>query len=167
MSETTIDEVFEVAAEQVDIERNDADHEVPNHAEAIVNSRVGDLLMTIQNIEMALTNDDIEEGDERIDEVLQEDVVDIILALGAFSAERDLDIGPAIEERLEEIENLREFESRLDDCAGDEEVVEALEETMGEDIRDNPMVQEMVDTGVSVGDNVDNDDYDGDERGVY
>jgi hypothetical protein len=167
MSDLTVADVFEIAAEQVEIEHGNSDHDIPNHAETIVNTRVADLLRTVKNTEMAIENDEVEEGDSRINEALEADVVDIILALGAFSAERDLDIQPALENRIEEIENFREFEERLEEAEDDEEIVEALEETMGEDMRDNPMVQEAMETGVSIGDNVDNEDYDGEERGVY
>lgn len=167
MDELTIDDVMAFAGEQVDIESENADHDMPNHAETILNSRVADLLHTVENIEMAASEGNIDgTDDERALEALQADVVDIILAVGAFVSERDLDITTALNDRIEEIDSLREFESRLDECETDEEIVDALEETMGEDMKDHPMVQQM-ESGVETGDNVDMENYDGDQRGVY
>jgi len=186
MDELTVGNVFKFAAEQVEIESEDASHEIPKHAETIVNTRVADMLRTVKNIEMAVENDEIDSADdERAKDALQADVVDVLLALGAFVSERDLDIETELRDRIDEIESLREFEARLDECESDEEIVDALEDTMGEDIENHPMVQQMQ-SGVETGDNVDMDDYpsdgsvrdpsrddeasprrDGDQRGVY
>lgn len=150
--ESTLAEVMEFTAEQVEREDDEFEDDMPNHAGVLINQRASELLNTLANIEVAEEMDDVRDPteDEKRD-ALAEGAVDILLALGALAYEQDLDISSAYHERKELMEAIAEAETQEEMMAailGDEDI--DLEAMMGGG-------------NVEVGDNVDADDYEHDD----
>jgi hypothetical protein len=157
----TFAEMMDFAAERVADEIEDFPGEVPNHAPSLLVADMGNLHGTVMNIQMAEANEEMDDPeDEAIANALEEDVVDILLALGALAAEYDLDVASAFEERKEMMENHAALEDALSEAETEEEQMAALEEHMDEDA----LAQMMGGMGMTPppepGDDVTADDYD-------
>lgn len=154
-----IEEVLDFASSAVEDEADDFDGDVPDHSARLIVSRATDLLQTTTNIDMAQASDAQDDpSDESITGALEEDAVDILLALGALQFEYDLDIATAFEERAQLIEDYMEFEAAVEDVETEEAAMEAFDEHMA-----HHMDEDLDMGGVHAGMNVDSEDYDHDE----
>lgn len=140
MSDTTDDEeltfaeMMEFASGRVETESEQFPGEVPDHAPSLLVSDIGALHGTLMNIQMAQSNDELEDpSEEQITAAIEEDVVDILFSLGALSREYDLDIASAFEDRIEQVRNYEALEEAMQNAEGQEEQMEALEEHMDEE----------------------------------
>lgn len=161
------EELFQFAADRAAGEDDDFDGSVPHHADRLIVSTAADLQKTLVNVEMTEASETADDPNEdAVRSALEEDVVDIMLAIGALKYEHDLDIATAFEERIEFMKEFREFEEAMREADDDEEQMEVMDELMTDEIAEH-MGHGMMAAGggVQPGDNVDNDDYDHDEEG--
>ncbi|WP_226041229.1 hypothetical protein [Natrinema sp. DC36] len=135
----TFAKIMDVAEITVENNREEFDGEMPDHGARLIVQRAADILGTQTNVELAEGMDQPFEDEER-KEGLEEDVIDVILAIGAFVHENDLDVESAFEERIELMEAYNEAED-----------MQAFMEEM--------FPEEMEEMGVDVGDNVDAEGY--------
>ena len=93
--------------------------------------------------------------------------MDIFLALGALTYEYDIDLSEAFEERQQLVHDYEAFEEAVDDAETEQEVVEAVDEYMTEEL-EQMMGGQMSALGgatpLEPGDNVDAEDYEHDEK---
>lgn len=153
-SELTFEEVMSGAEEHIEAEQEGFEGDIPKHAGRLLVQRAADLNGTLANIAIAQADEgEAEITDEEVAASLEEDVVEVILAIGALRYEYDLDIESAVTARLELMEAVRGAETQ-------EEVMRAM---MGdeefEEMMENPMMG-----GPEPGDDVSADDYDGEPR---
>lgn len=159
----TLAKAIEFASERAGEEVESFEGDVPEHAAGLVVSRASNLLSTTTNVKMAEANEqapDVEAED--ISKALAEDVVDIIMALGALDYEYDLDIAGTFEERMELIEAYKDFNDAIEDAESQEEMMNAVDEHMTEELEEvmgGGMGQPMG-SSPDIGDNVDAEDYD-------
>jgi hypothetical protein len=141
---------------------------VPNHAPGLIVGRASDLQTTVTNIEMAKAMETVEDPDEEaIQSAIEEDAVDILLALGTLAFEYDIDIAETFRQRVELIEDYRNFEDAMEEAESQEEMMDAIDEHMSEEL------DQMIGGGfggmggnlggVEAGTNVDAEDYDHEE----
>jgi hypothetical protein len=162
-TELTVEELFDFISDEAESAADEYDGEVPNHAASVLLSRVDDLHTTMRNIEMAEMIDGIDDPtDEEITQSIRDEVVNIVLSIGGLEYEYDLDLATAIDERLELIESVNAFEAAADEADSKEEMMEAMDEHLSDEL-----AEEMQRGDVAIGDNVDADDYEGDQRGFY
>jgi len=158
-------EMMEFAAGEVADEADSFEGDVPNHAGRLLSANVANLLQTITNIEMARAAENAPDPeDDQVTQAIEEDAVDILLALGALRYEYDLDLAAAFEERMEFIEDYKALEDALEDAETREEAMDAFDEHMDEDAEmPMPMGGMGGGGGIEAGVNVDAEDYDHEE----
>jgi len=164
---TTLAEALDAAAEMAATESDEFDGDVPEHAPSLVVSRAENLLETARNIEMMEASENVEDvPDEAKVEPIEHDVVDILLALGTLQHEKDgLDIPTAFRERMSLVEDYQAFEEAIADADSREEAMDAVDEHMTDALEDALGEDGMVQPPrVDVGENVDRENYDPDER---
>lgn len=169
-NDLTVAEAFEFFAERsATEEQNFADEnetDIPDHAEVLVADSATDLLKTVTSIEMAFEMADEGEdvAEDAMSDNLAEGVVDLLAAVGTLKHERGIDIAAAVEERIEFIKDYEAFEEAMEQAETEEEHMEAMDEYLTDELADEMgMGQQM--GGPTVGQNVDNEDYDHDEVG--
>ena len=156
MSDTEFDfsTAMEFAEAQVESEADEFAGELPMHSDRLVVSCAADLSQTVTNVKMRQASEVADDmDDEEIREAIKPNVVDLLMALGAVKYEYGLDVAAALEERVEFIEDFKTFESAMQDADSEQEMVEAIDEHMDDEIR------EQFDTTPQPGENVDADDY--------
>lgn len=170
--DVTVAEAFEFFAERsATEEQNFADENeknIPDHAEALVADSATDLLKTVTSIDMAFEMADEGEdvAEEAMAENLAESVVDLLAAVGTLKHERDIDIATAVEERMDFIRDFEAFEEAMENAETEEEHMDAMDEYLTDEIADEMgMAAPDQMGGPTIGDNVDNEDYDHDEVG--
>lgn len=149
------------AVERVETEMDEFPGEVPGHAESLLVADIGALHGTLMNVQMAQANEEMDDPDEdAIQNALESDVVDIILALGALKKEYDLDIVEAFEDRMEMIRTHEALQAAMESAESQEEQMAALEEHLGEDAIGQMMGGMGMAPPPEPGDDVTSDDYD-------
>lgn len=142
-------------AEQFEDER---DTEIPNHGGAVVIDEASSLLRTLTNVdmneEMADEDDDIDT--EAMNDEIESEVVDVLAALGVLQFERDIDIGAAVEERIEFVEQYEAFEDAMADAETDEEHMAVMDEHLTDEMAEKLGIEQPP----MVGESVDADGYD-------
>lgn len=169
IEEVTLSGAFEFASEMAGEEVDQFEGDVPKHAARLIAARSTDLMQSLINIEMAEASEKAQDPEqEQIQKVVVQDAVDIFLALGTLVYEYDIDIAEAFEERKSLIEDYKKFEDAISDAETEEEVLDAVDEYMTEEL------EAMMGGGMGAlggatplepGDNVDAEDYDHDETG--
>jgi hypothetical protein len=160
----TFEELFDFVNSRVEEESAEFSGDLPNHASSLLVSTANDILQTTTNVDIVRADEDADSPtDEDIANTLEEEVVDLLLALGSLQSEYDLDVSEALRERMSFVENYKEFQEKVEDVESEEKVMEIFEETM-----DESMEEVMGGMGIEAGDNVDDDDYEpeGVDRGV-
>lgn len=160
----SFEEMMAFAVGRVETEMDEFPGDVPEHADSLLVADIGALHGTLMNIQMAESNEEMDDPDEdAIQNALESDVVDIILAIGALSKEYDLNVAEAFEERMETIRSHEALQAAMADAETQEEQMAALEEHMGEDAMEQ-MMGGMMGGGMAPppepGDDVSDDDYD-------
>lgn len=162
----TFADMMEFGVENVEREVENFDGEMPDHAAKLIVSNAADLLQTVTNLEMEASHNGKDElSDEERKEPVEDDVVDILLAIAALKYERGLDIEGAFEDRIELVTSYLKMQEMLEDAETQEEAVRAIEEHMDEHAPDDADIPMDGIGGPSIepGDNVDSDDYDPDD----
>lgn len=157
----TFEEMMDFAVSRVEDEDAQFDGDLPNHAARLLSLDASELLEFVMEHEIAQAHEGVptEEHGERVTEAVEEQVVQILMTIGALKYEYDLDIESAFKEHMEFVEDYEKFEDDIEDMDGQAEIAEAFDEHMSEHADENPIRQ----GGVSPGDNVDSDDYDADD----
>lgn len=167
--EATLSEALAFASEMAGEEADKFAGEVPDHSARLISARATDLVQSLINIEMAEASEKAEDPtDEQIRDVVTDDAVDILLALGALVYEYDIDIAEAFEERKALIEDYKAFEDAVEDAETEKEVLDAVDEYMTEELEammGGQMGALNGATPLEPGDNVDADDYEHEETG--
>lgn len=157
-SDLTIVEMMEFIEDSVEDEIEGFEGEIPNHAARMLMNRVANLNQTLVNIEMARANEDRDDPtDETITDAIEQDIVDILLSIGAVRHEYDLDVAGAFVERMEFMQAFKDFEAAVEDAESNEEIMEAFDEHMPDEFD----MQDPSPT-IEAGTNVDAEDYDHD-----
>lgn len=169
---TDFAEMLQFAADQAASEDDDFAGTVPEHADRLIVSTAANLQKTLVNVEMTEASEQADDPNESaVQNALEEDVVDIILAIGALKYEYDLDIADALEERIEFMEDFQAFEEAMREAEDEEERMAVMDEYMTDEIAEKMGGgmggQQMMSGGMPIepGDNVDDEDYDHDEEG--
>lgn len=162
MSDLTFEAMMDFAVGRVEDEAENFEGDLPNHAARLLSLDASELLEFVMEHEIAQAHEEVptEEHDEHVTEAIEEQVVQILMTIGALKYEYDLDIETAFEERMEFVADYDAFESAMEDVETQTEAAEAFEEHMSDHAEENPMVGN---DGVEAGTNVDNDDYDADD----
>jgi NTP pyrophosphatase (non-canonical NTP hydrolase) len=158
--ELTLDDIIEFGAERIESELDGFDGDMPNHGAAMLASAATDLLQSVTNIR-------VEEADESADDpsadavahALEEDMVDVLLAVTAVAYEYDLDVSAAMRDRMQFVSDFEKMQSAVEDADSQTEMQAAVEEHMSD--HDQDMV--LPSDGITPGDNVDRDEYDPDD----
>lgn len=163
----TLEDAIEQAADLARQESDAFEGEVPDHAAGLLVKRAVDLQTTERNAAMARSNEQAAApSDEQVATSIEQDAVDIVLALGALQHEYpDLDIGQAFAERLETIQAYQDFQAAVEEAENEEEVMEAMDEHLDEELKEAMGAQMGGGPSIAPGDNVDNEDYDHEEEG--
>lgn len=163
-TERSLVEAIDFAEEKTQNEVDALDFDVPEHAEKLFLDLVNNLQQTLLNIEMRKQSEG-EVPEKSTKTAIEEDAVDIFFAFGSLQHEYDLDIGAAIEHRMDFVEDYWAFEDAAAEAEDDEEVMAAFEEHMAEHAEENPFAQmgEEETIGIEPGTNVDDDEYDHDD----
>lgn len=158
----TFEEMMEFGTERVADEMGRFEGDVPNHAAKLLTARTTDLLQTLSNIDMRRAHEEAPDPeDEEVKTAVEEDLVDILLAVSAVKYEFDVDIADAFEERMEFVADYKAMQKAMKDAETSEEAQEAIEAHMGEMAEgEMPMDGMQMQGGIEPGDNVDNEDYD-------
>lgn len=152
----TFAEMMDFVEEEVKEEKSNFSGEVPNHAAKLLVARSSEILTNMASIDMQNANEEKEDvGDDAFRGALEEGVVEVLLTVGALKHEYNLDIEEAFEERIQHVRDFKEFEEAMEEADGQEDVMEAFDEHMGEHAEESPFVEP--------GDNVDSDEYDADD----
>lgn len=169
VEEITLSEALAFSSEMAGKEVDQFSGDVPKHAARLITARSTDMMQTIINIEMARASERAKDPtDEQIQNALVEDAVDILLAIGTLVYEYDVDIPAAFAERKSLIEDYTKFEEAIENAETDEEIMDAVDEYMTEEL------ESMMDGGMGAlggaralepGDNADADDYEHEETG--
>jgi predicted RNase H-like HicB family nuclease len=164
----TFEEMMEFGTDRVEDETSEFEGNVPNHAAELLTARATDLLQTLSNIDMRRAHEEAPDPeDEEVKAAVEEDLVDILLAVSAVKYEFDLDIAAAFEKRMEFVADFQAMQEAMADAETPEEAQEAIEEHMGEMSEGGmpmPMdAMQMGGGGPEPGDNVDKEDYDPDD----
>lgn len=158
-TEIEFSEMMEFAAGQVEGEADAFDGDVPKHAGKLIAARATDLLQTLTNFQMNEAREGIEDpDDEKMRGAIEDDAVNILLAIGALTYEYDLDLAEAFAERMAFIKDYKKMEEALQNAETEEEAMEALDEHLPEDA-EMPM---QGGNGLEPGQNVDAEGYDAD-----
>lgn len=168
----TFAEIMEFAAEQIERETENVEAEVPDHGVELIVSNASSLLRAQTALEFENSQEeDIEDFEARPDDEqrkdLEEGVVELLLAIGALVEERDLDVEGAFRERRDFTEAYNDFQEAAQDAESHQEVVEAMEEHLGDKVDADAMMPQgqpmQMGGGIEPGDNVDADDYDAED----
>jgi hypothetical protein len=154
----TFEAIMEFATDQVESENDEFPGEFPKHAGTLLSTRANELLTTLTGIQVARAHEEADDpDDEEIQTAVAEDAVDILLALGALKFEYDLNIAEAFEERRDQILAFQNADSM-------EEMMETMMEAEGVNPEDIEMPAQPGMGGVEPepGDDVSDDDFDGD-----
>jgi len=138
------------------------DTELPNHGfETLVSnvSQIGESLADERMSDAA----GIEYDDDTTTKRLEGDVVDVLLSVATVAYEHDLAVADAFEERLRFMREWMAFEDALRDV--DDPSQSEVSELMDEHLSDESMEQ-YLDAGTDVGENVDMDMYNHDDTNV-
>lgn len=143
--------------------------EIPNHAETLVVSDATDLLKTVTSMDMAC--DMAEEGEDlpedEMAETLAEDVADLFASLATLQYERDLDIAEAVEDRIEFVEQVEQFQEAMNEAETEEEQMAAMDEHLTDELAEEMgMGQMQQPQPPEPGMNVDGEDYDHGQEGT-
>lgn len=167
--ELTLAEAFETASELAGEEVDSFDGDVPKHAPSLLAARATDLMQSLTNIQMAEASNKSEDPtDEQIEAVVEEDAVDIFMALGTLAYEYDIDIAGKFKERLDLIEDYKTFREAVEDAETQEEVIEAVDEHMTDELGEmmgGQMGALSGATPLEPGDNVDAEEYEHEDTG--
>jgi hypothetical protein len=159
-AELELREAIEFGVEQTEAEVDAQPVDVPEHGGRLLVGRATDAMQAIANIQMLREREDQEDPeDDYVKDKIEESLVDVLLAVGSIAYEYDLRVADAFERRKDFIEDFNNYEDALEDAETDQERVNAFEEHMSDHA-------EQMNQGpsVSVGDNVDEEDYDPDHR---
>lgn len=159
-------EVMEFGVEQVSGELEGIEGEVPQHADRLIVDRANDILRATTDFTIKDEREAIDgPSDDQKKDVLEEAVVDLLLAISALDYEYDLRIADAFERRKEFVEAFKEYEEALQDVETQEEAIEAFEEHMSEYAEEGQIPDAQLGGGpAEVGENVDAEDYDHDDK---
>jgi len=162
----TFDEIMEFGGERVEDEIEEFDGDVPDHTPQMLVSRATDLLQTLANFKMSRAHNEVPDpGDGEMKTAIEDDIVDVLMAISAVKDEHDLDIVSAFEEHMEFVRSYNSMQEDLQNAESSEDELEAVEEHMG-DIENAPVEMPIdgMGDGIEPGDNVDADEYDADEN---
>lgn len=163
----TFEEIMEFAEGQIGRELDQVDAEVPDHGAELVVTNASNLLKSQTALRFEESRAENEESFEARPEEerrkdLEEAVVEILLAIGALVHENDLDVADAFRERRDFTESFNAFQDEAADADTHEEIMEAADKHLDEEIGD---VQPVGGQPMSIepGDNVDDEDYDAED----
>lgn len=163
----TFEEMMAFGTDRVEDETSEFEGEVPNHAAELLTARATDLLQTLSNIDMRRAHEETPDPEEEeVRAAVEEDLVDILLAVSAVKYEFDLDIAQAFRNRMEFVSDYKAMQEAMAEAETPEEAQEAIDAHMGEMAEGGmpmPMDAMQMDGGPEPGDNVDKEDYDPDD----
>jgi hypothetical protein len=162
----SFNDAMDFLSERIQQEEAQFDEEVPDHAPALIVDEATALLQTATSIEMAheMAGEDDDVDEDGMMEALEEDAVNVITALAALQYEHGLDIATAVEDRMDFIEDYREFENAMEDAEGRDEQMEVMDELLTDEIAEELGMGEMGEAP-KIGESVDREGYDHDEEG--
>lgn len=135
MSELTLQEVLDFSHERAEKEIESFNGDIPKHAANLIVRRAADLLATVNNVRMVEANEDVDGySDEEIANNIQGAAVDLLMVFGTLEMEWDTDITDAFERRMETVNAYAEFEEAMQDAETEEEMIEAMDEHMSEEV---------------------------------
>jgi len=156
MSDIKLSEIIEFGASEVETEVEQFGGDVPDHAAELLLDRANDVLQFVARAQLEGMEED------KFKDMVEERLVDLLLAFGAMDFEHELEIAAAFERRKDFIEDYRTFEKESKEVSGQKELGELFEKHLGEHVDNAPMgaaVPDLPDIGVEAGDNVDNKEY--------
>lgn len=171
----TLDDAMQFGADSAEREADSFENEMPDHAAEMIASRATDLLQTQANNDMMRAAEGIDDPDDE-PTMVEEDAVDILMAVAALQYEYDIDIATAFQDRMDFMEDFRQFQQAMEDADSEQEKIEAMDEHLTDEIEERMGISapNSDDDGgfagnsgmgsVEPGDNVDGDDYDHDEE---
>ena len=131
-------EVIDFAVGEAEHGEEQFDGELPQHSGELVVREASDLLKTITQIDFTIADETKEDySDEEISGSLSNDVVDLIMAIGAVKHEYDLDIEGAVQTRMTIIEARKNSETQqefVDELMKDEKFEKMFREMQGDEM---------------------------------
>lgn len=164
--DVTLQEAMDFAAEMAEMEADEFDGPVPEHAAGLLVGRAADIVSLQQKFDMADASEAADgfDAETEADEMAKR-VVSLLLGLGTLQFEYDdLDIAGKFEERKQLVEEVKAFKQAMEDADGEEEVQAVMDEYLTDRVAEWMERQQRAPSKVQVGQNVDDEDYDHDRR---
>jgi hypothetical protein len=156
----TMDEIIEFGGERIESELDGFDGDMPKHGAAMLTSAATDLLQSVTNIRVTEADESADDPSaDAIAHALEDDVVDVLLAVTAVAYEYDLDVSAAMRDRMQFVSDFQAMQEAVEDADSQAEMQAAVEEHMSDHDQDMAMPSD----GIMPGDNVDRDEYDADD----